>query len=505
MDEYQQAIQNPALAFQDADLRTCRTDTDPMGWPRVSSGGFALSYRLLGRDKQWAVRCFHKYVPDRQRRYAAISRFLNSSPSLIFTPIDYLADGIQVNGRWFPITKMRWLPGETLHKFVERNITNRQALGRLPGQFQDLVAALECMGIAHGDLQHGNIMVSNGKLILIDYDGMYVPELAGLSSSELGHVNYQHPARTEKEFGLHLDRFSSIVIYLALHALTVAPHLWHKYSAGGENLLFKQEDFLSPDTAGLLAELGAVPELRPLVKRFRIVCKSDLAQVPRLVDFLAGQMSAVVPAPWVPAPLRQQYPVIAANQRDRLLGSIGQRVVVIGRITDYKLGMTKYDKPYAFLNFGDWRTGCFTLVIWSEGLQLFEAQQKSPADYTGKWVSVTGLLTKYSPGWSLERPQIVVEMPSEIEILAGGEAEAKERLLQKLQVAEVPEVVEERVQIAGLEQKRGQEKGKPNKGAREDKPRRYFGMTVVQIGILIALGLAACFVGSVAIYMLFGS
>jgi hypothetical protein len=35
--------------------------------------------------------------------------------------------------------------------------------------------------------------------------------------------------------------------------------------------------------------------------------------------------------------------------------------------------------------------------------------------------------------------------------------------------------------------------------------RRYFGMTVVQIGILIVLGLAVCCVGSVAIYMLFGS
>lgn len=32
--------------------------------------------------------------------------------------------------------------------------------------------------IAHGDLQHGNILVdSNGNIYLIDYDSMFVPSL----------------------------------------------------------------------------------------------------------------------------------------------------------------------------------------------------------------------------------------------------------------------------------------------------------------------------------------
>jgi thiamine kinase-like enzyme len=37
--------------------------------------------------------------------------------------------------------------------------------------------ALNRAGVAHGDLQHGNILVANGKPKLIDYDGMYVPAL----------------------------------------------------------------------------------------------------------------------------------------------------------------------------------------------------------------------------------------------------------------------------------------------------------------------------------------
>ena len=39
--------------------------------------------------------------------------------------------------------------------------------------------------IAHGDLQHGNIIVQDdGTIRLVDYDGCYVPELAGLKSNE---------------------------------------------------------------------------------------------------------------------------------------------------------------------------------------------------------------------------------------------------------------------------------------------------------------------------------
>ena len=430
-DEYQQAILRPDLVFQDPELRVCKPETDgwDMPWPR--SGGFTITFHLYSsRVKHWAARCFHRPVRDLQQRYAAISRFLNRNLRPIFTPVEYLPNGILVNGQRYPITKMLWLPGETLGLFIERNITNAQIINSLPIQFHKLVVTLEGMGIAHGDLQHGNIMVSNGKLMLIDYDGMYVPELAGLGSNERGHVNYQHPARAEKDFDPHLDRFSSIVIYIALQALTLAPNpsnLWHRYSTG-ENLLFKQQDFRSPDTSMLLAELEAIPALWPLVKRFRVSCKSDLAQVPRLADFLGGRMLTVAPERWIPAPQRSQYPVIRADQRGRLLESVGQRVTVIGRIVDHTKRVTTHGKPYVFLSFGDWRQGCFRLVVWSEGLQLFEAQKKNPSDYEGKWVSVTGLLTKYSSEQWPERPQIVVEMPSEIEVLAGSEQETRERL-----------------------------------------------------------------------------
>ena len=323
MDEYHLAIQNPRTVFQDADLRAADVEKDQLGLPRVRSGGFALTYRLNNRNKAWAVRCFHKDVPNRQQKYAAISQFLALHPQPFLVATEYLPQGILVNTSRYPITKMPWVSGEALYPFIERNLaSNLAALRSLGRQFKELVLALEALGIAHGDLQHGNMLVANDKLILVDYDGMYVPALSGFTAEERGHVNYQHPQRN-MQFDADIDRFSAIVIYLAFIAVT--PALWRKYSTG-ENLLFDQDDFREPRTSSLFAELELVPDLKPLIQRLRIVCESRLAKAPRLDDFLSGNLPSAVSEPITLASRRSQYEVLDATKREDLLAHVGQRV-----------------------------------------------------------------------------------------------------------------------------------------------------------------------------------
>lgn len=425
MDEYHGAVQHPETFFQDPELRRAVVDKDTWGLPRVRSGNFALTYQLKGaRGDAWAVRCFIKDISNRQQRYAAISQFLVRCQAPFFISTDYLSAGILVNGTWFPITKMSWVHGETLLRFVERNLNNLPAIRALGNQFQDMTAALESLGVAHGDLQHGNILVAGGRLVLVDYDGMYVPALAGLHAEERGHVNYQHPQRNA-EFGPEIDRFSAIAIYLALKAIT--PPLWNKYGTG-ENLLFSQDDFRSPDTSELFADLETFPELSKFIQRFRLVCKNRLARVPRLADFLRGDIPTGVSEPITLSARRSQYKTLDATKRDELLAHVGQRITVIGRITEHSLKQTGAypPKPYVFLSFGAWQKGSFRLILWSEVLDLFEIQQKKTAEYNQRWVSVTGLLGEFTKG-QRTHPQIIVEAPSEIELL-GGEEEAKERL-----------------------------------------------------------------------------
>jgi parallel beta-helix repeat protein len=424
MDEYQTAIQNPKYFFENTELRASTAQIDQHGLPQAWSGGFVLTFRLNGPGQSWAIRCFKKIAENQQQRYAAISEFLNHHPQSIFTTVEYLGKGILVNGTWYPIIKMPWLNGISLNKFVEQNIdSNLLAIVSLAEKFRNLVSTMEKLGVAHGDLQHGNILVENGQLVLVDYDGLYVPALAGLASDERGHVNYQHPLRNA-EFGPEIDRFSAIAIYLALKAMT--PALWHKYSAGGENILFDQDDFRAPRTAPLFDELELLPDLKPFIQRFRKICESSLAKVPRLADFLTGDVPVTVSEPIKLTTRRSQYTVLEATNRDELLTHVGEVVTVVGRIIDHSLKTTRNHDPYVFLDFGNWRHGSFRLVLWSDTLALFETSQRNTASYNYRWVSVSGLLVKYSNG-ERTHPQIVIDTLSQIEIL-GGETEANERL-----------------------------------------------------------------------------
>jgi tetratricopeptide (TPR) repeat protein len=424
--DYQSAVQSPKLAFRnDPDLSVCRVEIDQMGRPKVRSGNFAYTYCLYDESgRKWAVRCFSKYVPD-QHHYGAIGRFIDKNRTEFFVPTYYVQQGILISGQWYPIIKMEWKKGQTLGSFIEQHVGNFRRIKDVLDRFQNLVATLERLGVAHGDLQHGNIIVNNGQLFLVDYDGMFVPELDGAEARERGHPNYQHPAR-DKEFGPYLDRFSAIVIYLALKGLSVKPDLWDRYSTG-DNLLFKQKDFLSPDTSPLLSDLEAIPDMRELIESFRIICKVSVDQVSTLTDFLAGKIPGRVPKTTITATGWGQYPVFAADQRTRLLEMVGERVTVVGRISEYYSGVTRYGDPYVFLNFGDWRQGDFKLVIWSDALKLFQAKGIDLSNYTGKWVSVTGLIKEYRKEKYFQQPEIEIEVPSEIEILSGSE-EAEQRL-----------------------------------------------------------------------------
>ncbi|HEX5414259.1 MAG TPA: hypothetical protein VFZ25_01250 [Chloroflexota bacterium] len=414
-DEYQLAIQSPALCFGDPELRQTRVDTDQLGLPRVASGGFALTYRLRGAGQTWAVRCFYKDVPDLQRRYDAISRFLQGNRLPLFVPVEYQQDGIRIAGRFQPIIKMPWVGGEPLGVYVESNLNDPARLAPLPDALRAVASQLRQLGVAHGDLQHGNIMVEQGQLRLIDYDGFYVPNLRGIPSSNLGHVNYQHPRRQLSDFGPDLDRFSAIVLYLGLRATALRPALWRAY-ATGENCLFSQADFATPDKSALLAELEQIAELRPLVERFRRVCLLSLADVPTLEEFLKARLAQPTLAPVVqpvPVPVRQQYPRLSTSNLDGLVRHLGQRVEVVGTVSEVAWKATsRGNRPYVFLSFGDWREKCFRLVIWDEALHRFIQAGIDPSSYARQPVSATGVVTVYRG-----TPQIVVDMPSEIRIV----------------------------------------------------------------------------------------
>ncbi|HML20769.1 MAG TPA: hypothetical protein PKD09_03905, partial [Aggregatilinea sp.] len=285
MTDYQEALQNPRYSFSDPELQRGTPVLNMLGLPKPITGAFASVYQIASNGHQYAVRCFLRYHADQAQRYAAISNYLRLARLPYMVEFNLQPKGIRVRGDWFPILKMEWINGQPLDSYIEQHLDHPAVLRNLADRFAKMIGDLGRAGIAHGDLQHGNILIVNHQFLLIDYDGMYVPSLDGMTSHELGHRNYQHPNRQETDFGPHIDNFSAWVIYLSLMALSAQPSLWRTLRAGDECLLFRQQDFEHINTSPAMKAVSQIPDrnVHALAERFRTAVLSNFAQVPSIL------------------------------------------------------------------------------------------------------------------------------------------------------------------------------------------------------------------------------
>lgn len=299
--DYNEAIQNPERAFSDIDLMTGEVAVGPLGVPLPRSGNFADVYHIRGADRSdWAVKCFTRPVVGLDMRYAQVSDALARAKLPFTVRFTFLASGIRVSETWRPVVKMEWVEGLLLNQVVRENAGRPQILASLAQLWGKLCRRLREAGIAHADLQHGNVILVPGsrpgifELKLIDYDGMFVPSLANTPTGETGHPAYQHPARTAKVYSPDLDRFPHLVVATALKALEIGgPALWAQYD-NGDNLLFTAQDFRDPTKSKLMRELWAInnSELRALVGQLALSCNKPIQQTPWL-DEIAPEGSPI--------------------------------------------------------------------------------------------------------------------------------------------------------------------------------------------------------------------
>ena len=144
--QYSDAIQNPKLCFS---------------LPSLREGTLALD--RLGMHLR-AVKCFCRFLGDREARFIALDKQLHISKPSSLTSFDYLSRGILVAGKRYPILLMDWIEGPTLNVYIEEVLTKknfREALASLAEDWCRVVKELDDCHIAHGDLQHGNIIVTS--------------------------------------------------------------------------------------------------------------------------------------------------------------------------------------------------------------------------------------------------------------------------------------------------------------------------------------------------------
>ena len=289
--DYRHAIQDPRGVLDDDELRHGEVRRDARGLPMLWSGNFASVYRIHcpTTGKTWALKCFTREISARQERYRHIASSLEAARLPFTVPFAYLERGIQVHGQWYPAVKMEWVEGQTLNRFVEESLEKPKMLRQLLELWPKLAGRLRDAGIAHADLQHGNVLLvptPDGKLALklIDYDGMYVPALAGTQSGEMGHSNYQHPQRVQQHaYNADVDRFSHLVIYCAVHSLLVGRRELWRFN-NDENLLFREDDFRAPEESEVFQTLWKLGDAsaRSLVGRMALACRQPLDEIPWL-------------------------------------------------------------------------------------------------------------------------------------------------------------------------------------------------------------------------------
>jgi hypothetical protein len=296
--DYSESIIFPRHCLGDPDLKSSTAAVNKLGTPQVWSGQFARVFKMQSAGKAFAVRCFTGEVKEQRERYAALSQALKATgaPACLMD-FEYIEDGIWVKQSWYPIVKMKWSAGQTLDQCVETLAAahDRTGLRNLAQAWLKVTGDLRHCKIAHNDLQHENILVADGQIQLVDYDGFFVPALAGRRALESGVPHYQHPARKPSDFNAEIDNFSALVIYLSLLALALQPELWARYHQD-RRLILGQEDYLNPNGSRVIQELlhSADGDVRQLAQNLAAACQGPVSAVPSL-DKLTGKTSSRQP------------------------------------------------------------------------------------------------------------------------------------------------------------------------------------------------------------------
>ena len=449
--DYDEAVQDPRHSFTDPELQAGRVAETPLGLPLALSGGFALTYTVQSGPRKYAVRCFHREVPEVQKRYSAISTKLRSLASSYFVNFSFEEQGIRIRAKPYPIVKMDWAEGETLGVYLDRAASNKVEIAALRQAFVNLAGFLERNRVAHGDIQNENVIVSKGALRLIDYDGMFVDGLSEGRGTEVGHKHFQHPGRGTKEFGPNMDRFSFIVLDVSLEALQIDLSLHRRFREGGQAIIFKANDFINPSTSEVFRALNGSSALRESAAKLAAICGAPVASVPTLTDFIAGRN---IPLPIAqigerskPAPVEYigAYDVVGAMNFDAVVRRVGDKVELVGQVISVKQGIGKRGRgkgrPYVFVNFGVWNQNSVKITIWSEGLGNMSTRPTEA--WVGRWISATGLIEPPYEGKHYGRPyrNVGITVSSDSQMIQLTEQEAKFRLGRSSRSGAVPGAV----------------------------------------------------------------
>ena len=279
-----QAAKSPDEYFDK--LKHLRPVLNSNGEPIMSSGNFAVVFKMSDENgKQYAVRCFHRAQQGREKNYRLICEELSKVSSPYLSSIKYYEKELFIDTEEYPVLLMDWVDGMTLDKYIRQVIDNKKELRQLATNFKELAIWLLEQPFAHGDLKPDNILVmKDGSLVLVDYDGLYVPAMQGQRAREIGSPDYRSPLRTEMDFDKNIDNFPIVSILLSLELAGEKPEYLERFCKE-DRLLFSHDDYLNLRGSRIFRRAltsydDDIPELAVMLERMGNgeQCDSDIVK-----------------------------------------------------------------------------------------------------------------------------------------------------------------------------------------------------------------------------------